>query len=60
LDLGDGNRLGLVVQVLVSAAPQPCDHGFVLRLIASAFGMQIASTKPPRVFEVEFLCRFCK
>ena len=57
LDLGDGNRLGLVVQV-VSAASQRYD--FVLRLIASAYGMQTASTRPTWVFEVEFLCRFCK
>jgi hypothetical protein len=35
LDLGDGNQLGLVVQV-VGAASQRYD--FVLRLIASAYG----------------------
>jgi hypothetical protein len=55
LDLGDGNRFGLVVQV-VSAASQRYD--FVLRLIASEYGMQTASTRPTWVFEVEFLCRF--
>jgi hypothetical protein len=57
VDLGDGNRLGLVVQV-VSAASQR--YGFVLRLIASAYGMQTASTRPTWAIEVEFLCRFCK
>jgi hypothetical protein len=36
LDLGDGNQLGLVVQVF-SAASQRYD--FVLRLMASAYNM---------------------
>ena len=57
LDLGDGNRLGLVVQVVSTASQR---YYFVLRLIASAYGMQTASTRPTWVFEVEFLCRFCK
>jgi hypothetical protein len=57
LDLGDGDRLGLAVQV-VSAASQR--YGFVLRLIASAYGIQTARTRPTWVFEVGFLCRFCK
>jgi hypothetical protein len=57
LDLEDGNQLGLVVQV-VSAASQRYD--FVLRLMASAYGMLNASTKSTWVFEVEFLCRLCK
>jgi hypothetical protein len=57
LDLGDGNQLGLVVQV-VSAASQRYD--FVLRLMASAYGMLNASTKSTWAFEVVFLCTFCK
>jgi hypothetical protein len=57
LDLGDGNRLGLVVQVVIAASQR---YDFVLRLIASAYGMQTASTRSTWVFEVEFLCRFCK
>ena len=57
MDLGDGNRLEVVVQV-VSAASQR--YGFVLRLIASAYGMHTARTRPTWVFEVEFLGRFCK
>jgi hypothetical protein len=57
LDLGDGNRLGLVVQV-VSAASQR--YYFLLRLIASAYGIHTASTRPTWAFEVEFICRLCK
>jgi hypothetical protein len=55
---GDGNRLGVAVAQVVSAASQRYD--FVLRLIASAYGMQTASTRQTWAFEVEFLCRFCK
>jgi hypothetical protein len=36
LDLGDGNRLGWVVQVAIAASQR---YGFVLRLIASAYGI---------------------
>jgi hypothetical protein len=57
VDLGDGNQLKMVVGV-VSAASQR--SSFVLRLMASAYGMLKASTKPTRVYVVEFLCRFCK
>jgi hypothetical protein len=46
------------VKGVASAANRRPD--FVLRLMASAFGMQTASTKPPWVHVVEFLCRVCK
>ena len=56
-DLGDGKSACRHVGV-ASAANRRSD--FVLRLMPSVFSMQKASTKPPRVHMVEFLCRCCR
>jgi hypothetical protein len=57
VDLGDGNQLKLVVGV-ASATSQR--SGFVVELMASAYGMLKARTKSAWVSAVEFLCTFCK
>ena len=57
LDLGDVNRLGWVIQVVIAASQR---SDFVMGLIASAYVMHTARTRPMWVFEVEFLGRFCK
>jgi hypothetical protein len=57
MDLGDGNQLETGCGV-VSAASQR--SGFVVGLIASAYGMLNARTESAWVSAVEFLCRFCK
>ena len=57
MDLGDGNQLELVVGVVSAASHR---SGFVLRLMASAYGMLKASTKSTRVYVVEFACQICK
>jgi hypothetical protein len=58
MDLGDGNQLELVVEV---ASPASQRSDFVLRLMASAYGMLKASTKSTWVYYVvEFGCQICK